>query len=276
MKKAKYFMLAQPDEDHAELSIFGDITSWRWDESDVSAYSLSKELKNITANHIDVHINSRGGDVGEGLAIYNALKNHSAEITTYCDGFVCSIASVIFMAGDKRVMCPASMLMIHNPWMFAQGNATQLRKAADDLDTICSAVIKAYKSHVTLDEKELKVKLDEETWITPDEAIEWGFATEKVEQETEAEAIAASMGKKLCEILMAKNDDGEDDSTLIADIFKEELGAATEKIIDAIGEQKEKPPDKGPDAPKEPETKNKTPNKLRAFFLSLDGGKEDE
>lgn len=274
MTKPKYFMLSQTDEDHAELSIFGDITSWRWDESDVSAYSLSKELKDITTSHIAVHINSRGGDVGEGLAIYNALKNHNAEITTYCDGFVCSIASVIFMAGDKRVMCPASMLMIHNPWMFAQGNATQLRKAADDLDTICSAVIKAYKSHVTLDEEALKAKLDEETWITPDEAIEWGFATEKIEQETEAaETIAASMGEKLCAILMAKDDGGEDDSTLTVKIFKEELDAATEKVINAIEEHKEKPPD---GEPKEPKSNNRTPNKLMAFFLSLDGRKEDE
>lgn len=275
MKKAKYFMLAQPDEDHAELSIFGDITSWPWSESDVSAHNLSQKLKDITASQIDVHINSYGGEVAEGLAIYNVLKNHSAEITTYCDGFACSIASVIFMAGDKRVMNPASLLMIHNPWMGARGNADALRKAADDLDVIENAIVEAYKSHVNLSDDELKSKLDNETWITPDEAIEWGFATEKVEQE-EIDTIAASMSEKVYAKLMAKDNGGNEDDVLNVKIFKDELDTAVEKMLDAIGILEGKPPDKDPDAPKEPEPKNKTSNKLRAFFLSLDGGKEDE
>jgi ATP-dependent Clp protease protease subunit len=271
MKKSKYFMLTQTDEDHAELSIFGDITSWPWSESDVSAHNLSQKLKDITVSHIDVHINSYGGEVAEGLAIYNVLKNHSAEITTYCDGFACSIASVIFMAGDKRVMNPASLLMIHNPWMGACGNADALRKAADDLDVIENAVVEAYKSHVNLSDNELKSKLDNETWITPDEAISWGFATEKFERE-EIETIAASMSEKICAKLMAKDDGGDEDDVLTVKIFKDELDTAAEKMLDAIEKLEGKPPDN----PKESEPGNKTPNKLRAFFLSLDGRKEDE
>lgn len=269
MKKTKYFMLAQPDEDHAELTIFGDITSWSWYESDMSAHRLSQILKDITAKYINVHINSYGGEVAEGLAIYNVLKNHDAEITTYCDGFACSIASVIFMAGAKRVMNPASLLMIHNPWMGARGNANALRKAADDLDVIESAVVEAYKSHVNLSDNELKSKLDSETWITPDEAIEWGFATEKTERE-ESDTIAASMSEKIFAKLMAKDDEGGDD-ILTVKVLRDELDAATEKVIAANDDL-----NKNPDDPKGPEPTNKTPNKLMAFFLSLDGRKEDE
>lgn len=275
LKKAKYFMLTQPDEERAELSIFGDITSWPWIESDVSAHNLSQQLKEITASHIDVHINSYGGEVAEGLAIYNVLKNHNAEITTYCDGFACSIASVIFMAGDKRVMNPASLLMIHNPWMGACGNAEALRKAADDLDVIENAVVEAYKGHVNLNDDELKAKLDGETWITPDEAIEWGFATEKVEQE-ETGTIAASMSKEIFAKLTAKNDVSEGDDVLTVEVFKEELETATEKVIAAIDDIKEKPPDKNPDNQAKQKPTNKTPNNLKAFFLSLEGRKEDE
>lgn len=275
MKKSKYFMLTQTNEDHAELSIFGDITSWPWSESDVSAHNLSQKLKDITANYIDVHINSYGGEVAEGLAIYNVLKNHSAEITTYCDGFACSVASVIFMAGDKRVMNSASLLMIHNPWMGARGNADALRKAADDLDVIESAIVEAYKSHVNLNDDELKSKLDNETWITSDEAIEWGFATAKVEQE-EIDTIAASMSERVCAKLMTTDNGTDANSVLNIKLFKDTLDTAVEKMLNAIEKLEGKPPDKDPDDPKKPEPSNKTPNKLMAFFLSLDGGKEDE
>ncbi len=272
MKKTKYFMLSQVNEEHAELTIFGDITSWPWGESDVSAYDLSKQLKDITANHIDVHINSYGGEVAEGLAIYNSLKNHSAEVTTYCDGFACSIASVIFMAGDKRVMNPASLMMIHNPWSYARGNSGDLRKAADDLDVICEAIVAAYQSHVTLEEAELRAKLDDETWITPDDAISWGFATEKVEADVEEETIAASMGAEICAKLMAKKDNHmAKDDPLTVKAFEEKIESAVKKIIEAVKDnKKEEDPDDGE------EQDTKTPNFLKAFFLSLDGRKEDE
>ena len=83
----------------------------------------------MDTDEIEVHINSNGGAVSEGLAIYNVLKNSKAKVTTYCDGFACSPASVIFMAGDERVMNGASLLMIHDAWTYGQGNAAELRKA---------------------------------------------------------------------------------------------------------------------------------------------------
>ena len=127
----------------AELYIYGDISACPQDDG-ISAASLSMQLAALQGvNQINVYINSYGGDVSEGVAIYNALKRHNAKIVTYCDGMACSIASVIFMAGDERIMCNPSFLMIHDAWTYAAGNADDFRKAADDLDVITTASISA-------------------------------------------------------------------------------------------------------------------------------------
>ena len=173
----KYYNL-ETEGTKAALYIYGDITSWPWLESDVSSYNLSKQLEQLgDVDEIDVYINSYGGEVAEGLAIYNALKRHKAKVTTWCDGFACSIASVIFMAGDTRIMSNASLLMIHNAWTQVSGNANELRKQADDLDTITQASINAYMEKVNISEEELKELLDEEKWLSPQEALGKGFAT---------------------------------------------------------------------------------------------------
>ncbi len=195
----KYYAL-ETSEREANIYIFGDITSWEWFESDVSSYTLSKELQGLDVDTINVHINSYGGEVAEGLAIYNMLKNHSAKIKTYCDGFACSIASVIFMAGDERIMNEASLLMIHNAWMYTGGNAEQLRKNADDLDIITQASVAAYMSKVSITEDELKVLLDAETWLLPSDALEKGFVTSII-AETQTNKAAASAHKALFSLL---------------------------------------------------------------------------
>lgn len=172
----KYYSLVV-ENNEANITIYGDITSWEWLESDVSSYTLSKELEGLDVDVINVYINSYGGEVAEGLAIYNALKRHKAKIKTYCDGFACSIASVIFMAGDERIMSNASLLFIHNAWTRASGNANDFRKQADDLDIITQASVNAYMNHVKITEEELKELLNNETWITPQDALNMGFAT---------------------------------------------------------------------------------------------------
>ena len=188
----KYYALTTNDS-VADVYIFGDITSWEWLKSDVSSYTLSKEISELKdVSQINVHINSYGGEVAEGLAIYNSLKNHPAKVVTICDGFACSAASVVFMAGDERIMNNASLLMIHNAWMYTAGNADQLRKDADDLDTITQASINAYMERVEIDEDELKELLDNETWILPADALEMGFATSIVDASFVSENKAAA------------------------------------------------------------------------------------
>lgn len=192
-KKKKYFHLATAGRT-ADIYIFGDITSWEYLESDVSSYTLARSIQDLDADQINVHINSYGGEVAEGLAIYNSLKNHPARVRTVCDGFGCSAASVVFMAGDERVMNPASLLMIHNAWASASGNAKELRKAADDLEVISDTSAEAYRARVNIPEEQLTELLDSETWITPADAVAWGFATEILEEE---QAETASQSARL-------------------------------------------------------------------------------
>lgn len=200
MKKKFYSLYSEGKE--AELYIFGDITSWPWDEKDRDAYGIVKELQELDVDSINVHINSYGGDVSEGLAIYNTLKNSKAKITTICDGFACSAASVIFMAGDERVVNEASLLMIHNPWTYACGNAEEFRKQAEDLDKIAQASINAYMSKVSITESGVKQLLNNETWLTAQECLEMGFAT-AINESDDGNGVNQSAFKAIRNKLMA-------------------------------------------------------------------------
>ena len=207
----KYFQMTQ-NNNEVDIQIYGDITSWEYLDSDVSNYNLSKQLQELddSVEKINVYINSYGGEVAEGLAIYNQLKRHKATVKTVCDGFACSAASVIFMAGDERVMSTASLLMIHNAWSMVSGNANDLRKQADDLDKVTQASVNAYMQEVNITEKELKQMLDDETWITPQEALEKGFVTAII-NEKDAEKVSQSVKKSLMKLILnAKKDDEEE------------------------------------------------------------------
>lgn len=255
--KNKYYSLVK-EGNNASLNIYGDITSWPWLESDVSAYNLSKQLNELEDDitHIDVFINSYGGEVAEGLAIYNALKRHKASVTTYCDGFACSIASVIFMAGDERIMNAASLLMIHNAWTVAQGNANELRKQAEDLEKITSASVEAYKLVANISEEEIKELMDNETWITPSEAVQYGFAT--VQEISESDKPSQSARQKIYDIFMkaVKGNEEENDLQDEPDTVPEEK-EIVEKIIEEESEQEKTNND------------NQSNEKIIAFFNAL-------
>ena len=213
MRKTYYSLATNGNE--ASLNIYGDITSYPTEGGDVSAVNLSKKLEELgDIAKLHVYINSYGGEVAEGLAIYNALRRLKAKVITYCDGFAASIASVIFMAGDKRVMSEASLLMVHNAWSLAIGNAADLRKQADDLDKITRASIEAYKAHSTLSEDEIKALLDAETWILPEEALEYGFATkiEKTENKHASQSVRQSLVTLINAKTTAAEEDDEDDA----------------------------------------------------------------
>lgn len=212
MKKQKYYAL-ETNGSEANITIYGDITSWPWLDSDVSAANLSKQLEALgdDVSRINVFINSYGGEVAEGVAIYNALKRHKAKVVTYCDGFACSIASVIFMAGDERIMNEASVLMVHNAWTGARGNAAELRKAADDLDKINQLAITAYMAHFKGPDEELKAIMDAESWVLPDEAVEHGFATaiDKTESDKASQSARESLAKMVLKARAAQATDPE-------------------------------------------------------------------
>ena len=201
---SKYYQLIE-NEDVADLYIFGDISAygqWWEDDPSRSAYNIVNELKEIQASNVNVHINSYGGDVSEGLAIYNTLKSLNKNVTTICDGFACSAASVVFCAGDKRVMSDSSLLMIHNAWTYTHGNSEALRKTAEDLDIITQASVNAYKLTANISEEEIKNLMDNESWITAESAVEMGFATDivnKKEDGVNQSAFDLIKGKLLAE-----------------------------------------------------------------------------
>lgn len=172
----RYYQIELADR-VADIDIYGDITSWPWRESDVSAANLSAQLAELDVDTINVNINSYGGEVAEGLAIFNALSAHKAKVRTRVDGFACSIASVIFMAGDERIMNEASLLMIHNASTFASGDASAFRKAADELELITNQSKKIYLAKTNLNEQDLTNYMDDETFIDAQAAIDMGFAT---------------------------------------------------------------------------------------------------
>lgn len=267
--KYKYYAL-ETNGKEADIYIFGDITSWEWYENDVSSYTLSKELQSLDADVINVHINSYGGEVAEGLAIYNLLRGHKAKVRTYCDGFACSIASVIFMAGDERIMNNASLLMVHNAWMYTAGNAEQLRKSAEDLDKITQASIQAYKSVATISEDKIKELLDNETWILPSEALEMGFATSIV-GETASEKAAASARKALFNLVRKTNQAASESLEVKVD------DGVLQQLLEQLKASATPSPTLEPDPEPEPEPESEpTPqeNKLQIFFSAILGRKE--
>lgn len=127
----------------AEILIYGDIGESWWDET-VSARDFIAQLQELDVDAITVRINSVGGSVPDGLAIYNAMKRHKATITTEVDGMAFSIASLIAMGGDSVQMADNAMMMIHAPWTYAAGNAVELRDLAAQLDTWAAAMATSY------------------------------------------------------------------------------------------------------------------------------------
>ena len=160
------------------VSIFGDITSWPTLESDMSSYRLATVLQQMDVDTLHVHINSYGGEVAEALAIMNTLLQHKAKVITYVDGFACSAASIILMAGERRIAAKCSNVLVHAASSIASGNAAELRKTADDLDTITEQSVNAYLSRITKSREDLLSLMAEDRFMTPAEALEWGFVTE--------------------------------------------------------------------------------------------------
>lgn len=190
-----------------DLYIYGDVEaevwegSWwdgYWKESENSANHFREVLDaHKDATQINIYINSCGGSVFEGTAIYNQLRRHSAHKTVYVDGFACSIASVIAMAGDEVVMPRNALMMLHNMWMGCVGNATELRKAADDLDVINDAGRGAYllKAGDKLAKDDLVAMMEAETWLTAERCIELGLADRFADEDADMSGAAAVLQK---------------------------------------------------------------------------------
>lgn len=179
-KKDWYKM--QVNADVADIYIYDEI-SWLG----VDAQQFVKDLNQITAATINLHLHSPGGNLFDGIAIYNALKQHKSSVDVYIEGLAASSASIIALAGDKIYMAKNAFYMIHNPFICCCGNSDELRKMADTLDKFTGTMIQTYVTASGQSEKQIKDWLDAETWMTADEAKANGFIHEIIE-EIEAKA----------------------------------------------------------------------------------------
>lgn len=168
-----------------EVYIYGEIDDFKFWGDEVTPTGIKEELDKLKdVNSINIYVNSPGGGVFAGVAIYNEIKRLDKPVTAYVDGLAASIASLIVLAADRVVMPVNALYMIHNPYMCACGDAGQLRNMADRLDKLRESVlISTYRDKTGLDEEQLKTMLDEETWLDGKEAVELGFADELAEDQ---------------------------------------------------------------------------------------------
>ena len=175
---------AKNDNGEAELTIYGPIRSEAYWDSDVTLTDFYKEMCAIgSVDKIVVRINSRGGEVDPAMGIYNLLKESTAKITVIIDGYAASAATLIAMAGDEIKIPKAAIFMIHDPSGYGRGTAKDFRKAADNLDKYKACIIAAYKEKTGKSEEELWRMMEDESYMTGEEAVKEGFCTELIESD---------------------------------------------------------------------------------------------
>ena len=165
------------DDGKVEIFIYDVIVDYAWDEDETTAKGFIDDLKEAgSKTAVDLHINSPGGSVFAGLAIYNAIKRHQGRVSVYIDGLAASIASVVAMAGDTIIIPENALMMIHDPYALAMGSAEDLRKTADSLDKAKDGIISAYRSRTNLADEIISGLMSAETWMGASEAVNLGFA----------------------------------------------------------------------------------------------------
>lgn len=184
MAKPLNFCFQQAAGNVHKLYIYDDVTAygafnwstWEYEESETSAKYFRDQLEAIPdVDTIELHINSNGGSVKEGVAIYTQLKQKNCKKIGYVDGVAYSVAFLILQACDERIMGLGTSALVHNMWMSVDGNAKELRKAADDLDVLMESNRKIFLERSNLEEQRLIEMMEAETFLTPDQCLEYGF-----------------------------------------------------------------------------------------------------
>ena len=197
-----FLQIKNSTETSADLYFYGDIVSgWlgAWDDTDQYPEKVRDFLKEHENKDLNIYINSGGGSVFAGMAIYNMLKRHKGTKTVYVDGLAGSIASVIAMAGDRIVVPANSFLMIHKPLVGVSGNANELRETADLLDNIEQAIINVYQENILegVDIETIKEMVNEETWLNGEEASKY-FNIELAEENKAVAKVESEYLNKTC------------------------------------------------------------------------------
>ena len=166
-----WYAITNLEDDRASIRIYDEIGMWG-----VDADQFAKDVAAVSASTIEVAINSPGGSVFQGLAIYNTLRTHPARIVTRVDGVAASAASFIAQAGDDRIMVESSQMMIHNAMATAYGNADDFREVADFLDRQSTNIANLYASRSGMPADRYVEMMNAETWMTAEEAVAEGLA----------------------------------------------------------------------------------------------------
>ena len=189
-KQLKFWNMMKNDEEKsAELILYGSIGSDEyWD--DISDKVFKQDIENLgDVENIILHINSPGGSVFSAVAIANTLKNHKAKITANIDGLAASAATIITSACDTVKMPKNALFMVHNPITFAYGNNQDMKKTLEMLDKVKDSIIETYLNKAKTDKETLSELMDNETWMNAEEAKEYGFIDEILDENVEKEVI---------------------------------------------------------------------------------------
>ena len=216
MKKSWYSIKAQGD-DSADVDIFDEIGHWG-----IRAQDFLADLKHVGAvKNIRVRINSYGGEVFDGIAIYNILKRHQAKVTVEIYGIAASIASIIAMAGDRVIMPANTWMFIHDPLALAIGDADDMRELADELDKIAASLVTTYMGKTGKTEKEVVKWMADDSWFSAAEALAAGLADEVTDEVSIAAKLDVSRFKNIPKALQPTAptpDDARRESREIVDL----------------------------------------------------------
>ncbi len=226
--------MATKTDTEAEVSIYGTIGGF-----DINAKDFAEDLKGIDADTIHLRVDSPGGSVIDGISIFNALQRHPAKVVTHIDSLAASMGSVVAMAGDEVRMANNALIMIHEPWTVAMGNADELRKNADTLEKMSGNILQAY-SRSQYTPEQVADLMKEETWMTAQDALDAGFidyiddglkavasivdAANSVELQVPTEKLIASINGKLDAVAKQRDD------------LSAKLTAQSQELVDARAE----------------------------------------
>jgi ATP-dependent Clp endopeptidase proteolytic subunit ClpP len=192
LSNRRWYDVSNKDGDIAEIRIYDEISWWG-----ITAEDFAKELDEITAAEILVMINSPGGNVFDGITIYNALRSHPAKVTTRVDGVAASIASVVVQAGDHRIMLSASQMMIHKAWGLVIGDSSDMRAYAEVLEKQDENLAGIYAARGTEDKAHYSELMAAETWLSDEETVAIGLADEVLDpSKDESPAATARLAKR--------------------------------------------------------------------------------
>ena len=166
----KWYNIQNKASGITDVYIFDEIGTYG-----VTAQAFINDIKDLKDTPINLRINSLGGDVFDGMAMYNVIKRREARTTVYIEGIAASIATIIALGADEVVMAENSLFMIHNAWGGTMGEAKDMRKTAETLDKISSELTDIYRKKTGLSNDVLAEMMDAETWLNADEAYELGF-----------------------------------------------------------------------------------------------------